>query len=160
MNSARDSRTALTLHPERCTGCLSCQLACSLQHEGSCSTRWARLGVTESGDGEVFVLEVCRQCKDAPCVEACGYGALFDEGPIVALDSALCNGCGECADACPYGAIFFDPREGKALKCDLCDGRPRCVTYCETVALEFDIPGGDPGEEPAGRAAPRLGWPI
>jgi len=159
MNAPPETRLGLKLHPERCTGCLSCLLACTLHHEGSCSVRWARLVVTDTWDGEAFEIDVCRHCEEAPCMAACEYGALFEREGIVALDRGSCTSCGACADACSYGAIFFDPEEEKALKCDLCGGVPRCVTYCETVALEFDAPdarfnGGRTEEAPR-----RLGWP-
>ena len=27
--------------------------------------------------------------------------------------------------------------EGKLIKCDLCDGDPNCVKFCETKAIEY-----------------------
>jgi Fe-S-cluster-containing dehydrogenase component len=38
--------------------------------------------------------------------------------------------------ACPFGAISFFTTL-KAIKCDLCDGSPRCVEFCFYDCLQF-----------------------
>jgi Fe-S-cluster-containing hydrogenase component 2 len=39
--------------------------------------------------------------------------------------------------ACPFGAMGVDTHEGRVSKCDLCDGAPTCVSFCEAGALSF-----------------------
>lgn len=51
------------------------------------------------------VHSVCREAECRACVEACPHGAwLFDEDSL-AIDTALCDGCGRCVPACPMGAL-------------------------------------------------------
>jgi len=45
-----------------------------------------------------------------------------------------------CEEACPFGAVFFSEQEQTAVKCELCDGNPQCVSFCVTKALEFREP--------------------
>ncbi|MFQ6077727.1 MAG: 4Fe-4S dicluster domain-containing protein, partial [Thermodesulfobacteriota bacterium] len=42
-----------------------------------------------------------------------------------------------CIYACPFGAPSINPRIGKAMTCDLCEGDPRCVMVCIPGALQF-----------------------
>lgn len=46
-----------------------------------------------------------RNTHCARCVEACTSGCISYDGEVLAVDSALCVGCGTCATACPSGAI-------------------------------------------------------
>jgi Fe-S-cluster-containing hydrogenase component 2 len=39
--------------------------------------------------------------------------------------------------ACPFGAIGVDTQEDKIIKCDLCEGQPVCVEFCEAGALQY-----------------------
>jgi len=38
---------------------------------------------------------------------------------------------------CPFGAMNFNPTEKRVFKCDLCDGDPQCVRFCEVKAVDF-----------------------
>ena len=42
-----------------------------------------------------------------------------------------CINCGACYDACPLGVIKEHPDRPVAYKCDLCDGTPQCVAFCQ-----------------------------
>jgi len=44
-----------------------------------------------------------------------------------------------CSLVCPYAAITSDRRNGKAVKCDLCDGSPACEAVCAPGALSFEV---------------------
>lgn len=48
-----------------------------------------------------------------------------------------CIGCKTCVVVCPFGAVGFDHVAGKIISCDLCDGDPVCVRFCETEALQY-----------------------
>ncbi len=63
---------------ERCSGCRTCQLVCSLCHEGECNPLLARLAGKPRG--------TMVSMEFAP----------------------LCDGCALCAELCPYGAIEED----------------------------------------------------
>jgi Fe-S-cluster-containing hydrogenase component 2 len=45
--------------------------------------------------------------------------------------------CEQCIAACPFKGIYSDGIDEKIIVCDLCDGDPKCVMYCETGAIEF-----------------------
>jgi Fe-S-cluster-containing hydrogenase component 2 len=61
------------------------------------------------------------------------------ESGAVLLDAKICIGCRMCAIACPFGAIGLNYLDEPVsiLKCDLCDGDPQCVRFCEPGALQF-----------------------
>jgi Fe-S-cluster-containing hydrogenase component 2 len=42
-----------------------------------------------------------------------------------------------CVAICPFGGAKFDSISNKVIKCDLCDGDPQCVRFCETKAIEY-----------------------
>jgi carbon-monoxide dehydrogenase iron sulfur subunit len=133
---------------EVCIGCHLCEIYCQLQHARSSdiikvfkreTPPLPRLRVDERG---VVSLSVrCRQCDDAPCVQACLTGALSrdPEGHLVTVDEDKCIGCWTCVLVCPLGAIKPDVEQKKALKCDLCQGEeiPACVANCPNEALVY-----------------------
>jgi len=59
----------------------------------------------------------------------------------VSVNYDLCIGCRFCVAACPFGAMSLDPSTRKVVKCDLCDGEPMCVHFCETRALQYEEAG-------------------
>ena len=42
-----------------------------------------------------------------------------------------------CSNACPFGCISIDKRLKMAVKCNYCEGEPKCVEFCPTGALRF-----------------------
>jgi len=141
---------------DRCVECGSCAAACYYSHAdmpavGQAEAGWALLPV------------ICRQCKAAPCVEACPAEAMVRDGQgVVRRRLFRCIGCGSCARACPFGIIPSrlggtpvasrspDRLTGhQVAKCDLCvdrldgaDAVPRCVAACPAGALLFADPLG------------------
>lgn len=127
------------IDPEKCAGCRSCELACSFGHERLFSPELSRIRVYSDEETGEDSIEVCRQCGNAPCVEACPAGAIKRDGTgAVILDEDKCVKCGLCAKACPFGAIKFRADGKTPLFCDLCNGDPRCVSVCPSGALTFD----------------------
>ena len=55
----------------------------------------------------------------------------------VVVDHDVCIGFRSCVSACPFGAMAFNPIDRKVFKCDLCDGDPQCVRFCEEKAVDF-----------------------
>ena len=139
----------------RCTGCLTCVIACKDWHSTSDrSTNWMKVTCFEEGGfPNVFVsylIRSCFHCANPPCQEVCPADAIIKRGRdgIVVVDRNACigkTGCGACADACPFGAPQFDiDEDGKMQKCDLCleqwqEGKlPICVESCPLRALDAD----------------------
>ena len=124
-------RKFIVVEPLLCTGCLQCELACSIHKTGIANPANSRIRVTKIEDGQICRPTLCRQCNPAPCAEACPTEAIsrdVETGCVIISDD-LCINCGECMSACPFGAIQFST-EGDIIKCDLCGGDPACVKYC------------------------------
>ena len=81
----------------------------------------------------------CQHCDEAICLSVCPVNAASKDESLnrVIVDANLCVGCKACVSACPMGGVDFSDKEGKILRCDLCDGNPICVDYCETKAIQF-----------------------
>ncbi|MBW1962891.1 MAG: 4Fe-4S dicluster domain-containing protein [Deltaproteobacteria bacterium] len=122
----------LLVQPKNCTGCKSCMLICSFYHTDAFSYEDARLWIEKNESRGISTPVVCRNCDDAPCIEACPVEAIGRKPPHgwTIIDETLCNGCGECVVVCPYEAVQMHPERDVAVKCDLCDGDPQCVRVC------------------------------
>ena len=71
----KTSKYSIRVTPERCTGCLRCQLACSERYTGAFNPLAARILVDGSGVYSRIEFSIaCDQC--ALCVTQCLYGAL------------------------------------------------------------------------------------
>jgi len=55
----------------------------------------------------------------------------------VTINYDLCIGCKMCISACPFGAMGFDAQLKRVFKCDLCDGDPQCVRFCDMKAIDY-----------------------
>ena len=135
-------RGRIEFNGDRCIWCRSCELICSLYHEGECNPSLSRIRISLNlFDAEVDCY-VCRQCEEPECVKACPVGAIrIDEetGVYIILEDE-CTACGLCAEACPYNSkkniIIFNPARKVYVKCDLCSGNPQCVQICPSKALK------------------------
>lgn len=127
---------------DSCTGCTTCQMVCSLSHEGECSPKKSRIQIVKKEEKAVYVPVVCKQCENPPCRTACPVGAIqqIKETGAMNIEQEVCNGCGLCLTSCPYGAVSLYSSKGTAFVCDLCDGKPKCVEVCPTGVLVFLAP--------------------
>ena len=130
----------LTIHPQKCNGCGLCELACSLSHLGYIDTSLSRIRVLAWHAEDVFLPNCCQQCAEAPCMTVCPKDAMVwdDHGGRVRVDYDRCVSCRTCMAACPYGAIGFDDARQMIFKCDVCNGNPQCVHFCEPGALKWE----------------------
>jgi len=128
---------------ERCNGCKSCALVCSLFKTGTIRPKAAGVVIRLNQFKKEETPVLCRQCKNPKCVEACPTGSLIQEtGGVVLVDKNKCTGCWACVDACPFDAMNTDPIENTVVKCDLCHGHqdgPRCVSICPVQALTLPV---------------------
>ena len=65
----------MVLHPEKCSGCILCMMACSQRYEGVVNPLKARTKIVKSGDRveRIILTEDCTFC--GYCVTVCQYGA-------------------------------------------------------------------------------------
>ena len=128
----------LMVDHEKCTGCRTCEIVCSMGHVGAINPSRSRIiAIKDMTEGKGIPI-VCTQCQSAPCEAICPVNAISrsDIG-TVAIDYDRCIGCRICVAVCPFGAIAFDTIGGIVTKCDLCDGDPLCVRFCVYGALEY-----------------------
>jgi Fe-S-cluster-containing hydrogenase component 2 len=129
----------IVVDQKACTGCRQCELVCSVKHTGTANPARSRI-YTVKWEAEGFYLPMfCQQCIDAPCAAVCPKGAISTDKDLgrEVINYDLCIGCKMCVMACPFGAMCVDAREGRVIKCDLCDGEPTCVSFCEAKALQY-----------------------
>ncbi len=129
----------LAIDYEKCTGCRLCELVCSVKHEGVSNPARSRIKIVKWEQEGIFIPTVCYQCEEAPCIAVCPTNARFydEEWGRTIIDYDQCLGCKACIVVCPFGATKFDPVAKKVITCDLCDGDPECVKFCETKAVRY-----------------------
>lgn len=97
---------------DRCTGCMTCVIACKQENLTRPTVWWDKILELESetSDRIIYLRHACMHCEKPPCVKACSRGAI-DQRPdgVVLIDSERCEGAGDCVEACPYGAIDINP---------------------------------------------------
>ena len=142
--------------PSLCVGCQRCELACTEFNDGKADPALARIKIgrninfgpsgplgTEKlglwGNGLV-IQDTCRQCPHpVPCSTACPHNAIIavpNVGTRI-VNAEKCVGCRTCQMACPWGMMVFNEEKGKADKCFLCNGKPKCVEACPSGALQY-----------------------
>lgn len=174
-------RYGMVIDAAHCVGCQTCTVACQAAHALRPGAAWLRVDRLEWGAwpqaGFLFLPHACLHCDEPSCVPVCPTGASrTDPDGTVAIDAALCVGCGVCVAACPYGARGIAPDRwqfgqtrpapyeaygaqpaGVAGKCDFCADRrarglpPACVEACPLEVRAFgDL---DDPDDPAVRFA-------
>jgi anaerobic carbon-monoxide dehydrogenase iron sulfur subunit len=124
-----------------CTGCRTCEIICSLNHEGECNPEKSRIHILQQEERGLDLPVVCQQCRTPICRTVCTAKAISrDPGSgAMLVDQEKCTGCESCVFACYFGAINLRAvgTKHKAFICDLCGGDPMCVKFCDTHALSF-----------------------
>ena len=133
---------ALYINYEKCTGCRLCELVCAVKHDGISNPARSRIKVMKWEMEGLYIPMSCQQCQDAPCVNACPVKALSRDEDLgrVVVDYDVCIGCRTCVSVCPFGAMSFNTIDRKVFKCDLCEGDPQCVRFCDRKAVDFVSP--------------------
>ena len=129
----------LAIDPEKCTGCRLCETACSIHKEKTCEPERARIHITKWENEGIYIPIVCQQCDIPICETVCPMHAVRrdPETHAVIIDSELCVGCRLCVQFCPFGGVGVDDKTKRVTKCDLCNGEPVCVEFCQPEALQY-----------------------
>lgn len=139
------ARYGIIIDANRCTGCMTCVLACKEENFTRPGVWWNKVLELDSEplNRIVYFRYACMHCDDPPCVEACPENAVYKRPDgIVLIDQYKCKGRGKCVESCPYGVIDVNPKEtyfpgqtlpyestswafrmhapGRASKCTLC----------------------------------------
>jgi Fe-S-cluster-containing dehydrogenase component len=139
------ARYGIIVDLNKCTGCMTCVLACKQENLTGPGVFWNKILEIENEtfDYIAYVRNACMHCDNPPCVDACPSKAIYKRPDgIVLIDQNKCNGKRDCIEACPYGVISVNPDRdyfpgnklpfekspadfrvqlpGKASKCTLC----------------------------------------
>jgi len=136
-----DRMKYLFVQREHCTGCRSCEYACSQHHNnGIVRPSVAKIHVKRF-HGIVDVPVICWHCDDILCIKACptnpkAIEKVKETNVIKYIDDKTCLGakCNKCIEACPSQFLRRHPDTGWPMFCDLCDGDPQCVKTCKSQA--------------------------
>ncbi|MBI5348573.1 MAG: 4Fe-4S dicluster domain-containing protein [Chloroflexi bacterium] len=90
----------------KCVVCDVCTTVCKQRHGR------ARMSLEGPRFGHYQLPNVCRNCPDTPCVNACRLDGMKPrDGRTFVTDQ--CKGCNKCVEACPYGVVVLLPRDHK-----------------------------------------------
>lgn len=93
----------ISINPDRCIACGTCQAACSAGHASVGEQAEPRLSVVFTKDVTASI--TCHHCEGAPCLAVCPVNAITQEDDRVVVNEQTCIGCKMCACVCPFGAI-------------------------------------------------------
>ncbi|MCB1889928.1 MAG: 4Fe-4S dicluster domain-containing protein [Rhodocyclaceae bacterium] len=130
---------SLHLDPQKCTGCLQCEMACSYEKTGVINPAKSRIKIFNFEAEGRKVPYTCTQCAEAWCLQACPVEAIKldkNTGAKVVFEDT-CVGCKVCTIACPFGTVNYMADVGKVQKCDLCAGDPACAKACPNGAITY-----------------------
>jgi Fe-S-cluster-containing hydrogenase component 2 len=131
------SYSLISVDEKKCVGCRICEIVCSQSKEGKINPSRSRIRVY-SLPSHIDIPLLCRQCSDAPCLEACPEDAISrKQNNVIMVDEDSCTGCGLCVEACPFNSVFLNPEKNVAKICDMCNGKPLCVKYCPTECIIY-----------------------
>lgn len=131
---------------EACVGCGTCELMCTLYHEGVGEREPSRIRIIRDPFNHEYEALICPQCLAPSCYAAClssGDAIRIDEATGARyLDEDACMLCEDCIKACPFEEPRIRSVAGKdvVIKCDLCRDREVgtiCVEYCPVEALAY-----------------------
>ncbi len=123
----------------KCTGCRNCELVCSVRNTGASNPSRARINVIKWESEGFYFPMLCQQCQNPACMAVCPKDAISKDDNLgrVVIDYNLCIGCQLCVAACPFGCMSVDTVENRVIKCELCDGDPECVKFCDSKAIDY-----------------------
>ncbi|MGC8849239.1 MAG: 4Fe-4S dicluster domain-containing protein, partial [Candidatus Bathyarchaeia archaeon] len=116
--ASRIDRGVLLFDPSRCTGCRSCEIACSFRYYNECSLSKSNIRHILDEERGFFEAVYCQHCEDPLCLAACQVGAISrDEASgIVRINPVKCIACRSCIYACPISAPRLDDERRTSVK--------------------------------------------
>ncbi len=149
------ARYGIVVDLNRCSGCMTCVIACKQENLTRPSVWWNRILELESEslDRITYLRHACMHCDDPPCMAACLRRAIHKRPDgIVLIDHEKCEGAGDCAKACPYGVIDLNPPEeyfpGQELPYEKSGGAHRLRPPGKASTCTLCVHRIDRGKEP------------
>jgi len=108
------ARYGIVVDLNRCTGCMTCVVACKEENLTRPAVWWKRILEIENAslDTITYLSHACMHCDKPFCAPACPANAIKERPDgIVLIDQKACTGCGDCIKACPYGVITINPTQ-------------------------------------------------
>ena len=121
---------------DKCTGCRSCEMACSAFHAtpkySSLNPARARIRVIMDETKDIYVPIRAGEYTQAECTGRNLY----------TINGKEYTECSFCPSSCPSRDYFKEPDTGLPLKCDMCEDEPplalpMCVQACQQEALIY-----------------------
>ena len=122
----------IVFNPDKCTGCLECEKACSnVMHKNEKGGEFSAIRIHETESG--YQMTNCNMC--GLCIDMCPVQALkrLSNGTVT-LDKKICIGCQACVGFCPIEVMRKAPEVITPFKCISCG---MCVKACPNNALEL-----------------------
>jgi benzoyl-CoA reductase subunit BamC len=119
---------------DKCSGCRSCEIACSLFHAepkySSVNPARSRIRVISHRLEDIWLPIFAGEYSATECAGR----------DVYTIDGKEYDECGFCRASCPSRDLFKDPFSGLPLKCDMCEGEdePMCVKWCLTDVLVYE----------------------
>ena len=116
----------LHINPDKCTGCLQCEMACSYETTASSrrASRASRFSISTTPAARCPT-PARSATRPGACTPARSSDPLDKLTGAKVVNDATCVGCKVCTISCPFGTINYVQETGKVQKCDLCGGEPR-----------------------------------
>jgi Fe-S-cluster-containing hydrogenase component 2 len=125
---------ALVFDPDRCTGCHTCEEACSEKWFKEMDRQKSAIQI-EHLDGMEgrYAAIVCTQCGD--CIDICPTKSISRaKSGVVLIQTKSCVGCLACVGFCDIWAMRTHPDVVEPFKCVACG---TCVKACPEQALSI-----------------------
>ncbi|MBW1913078.1 MAG: (4Fe-4S)-binding protein [Deltaproteobacteria bacterium] len=117
---------------DKCTGCRSCEMACSAFHAipkySSINPARARIHVVMDELRDVYVPIRAGEYTQAEC----------NGRNLYTINGKEYSECSFCPASCPSRDLFKEPDSGLPLKCDMCEDDPPLSEACEFEALTYE----------------------
>ena len=121
----------LRITPNRCTGCMRCELACSYMQTETFQPSKSVIRISSFELHTSYAPYTCTQCDEAWCMVACPVEAITISpvGAKVVLED-VCVGCKLCTIACPLRHDVLRPRDEQS---DQVQSLRRCAGLCRCL---------------------------
>lgn len=118
---------------ENCSGCVACELSCSMRHFEYFDRSKSRIRILQDEELSDIRIHQCIQCEERSCVGACPTHSLsiHPEHGHILHEEGTCIQCKKCYRACQHHGVFWDEERNYPLICDLCAGDPECLKPCK-----------------------------